>query len=412
MNNFFNITKKSTGTKARLGKIVTAHGEIETPVFMPVGTVGTVKGVRQDELAEMGAKIILGNTYHLYLRPGHELIKRRGGLHKFMSWPGPILTDSGGFQVFSLGRDPSERQNTAYGDQSLNALRNTKLAKISEEGVEFQSHVDGQKHFMTPELSIQVQQALGSDIMMVFDDCTPFPATFDEAKKSMERSLRWEERSLIQSQKPHDGPNSQQVIFPIMQGGMHLELRKECLEKIMEIEARHPNSDLTPSFPGYAMGGLSVGEPIPQMYELAEYCASIMPEEKPRYLMGVGMPRDLVTCIDFGIDMFDCIIPTRNGRNGMLFTQTGFIYIKQAQFAEDDRPIDEACACYTCRNYSRAYLRHLHMSKEILASVLSSIHNLHYYLNLLSDIRSSIRENRFPEFKKDFFSHYIHEAGN
>ena len=429
----FQITKQSRGTRARRGKITTAHGVIETPVFMPVGTVGTVKAMRTDELADMGAQIILGNTYHLYLRPGHELVQKMGGLHQFMNWKGPILTDSGGYQVFSLGRAAQERQG-ASNDEPLDTVRSTKLAKVTPDGVEFLSHIDGQKHFMTPELSIQIQQALGSDIMMVFDECTPYPATLDEARKSMELSLKWEERSLKQSLvagrwavRSALGPSggsaaepslvypSNQALFAIIQGGMYPELRKECLERLMEISdsclvtSDSHNEPLvtgykSSGFSGYAVGGLSVGEPMPLMYEMAEAITSHMPENKPRYLMGVGMPQDIITCIDYGVDMFDCVIPTRNARNGMLFTPQGFIYIKQAQFAEDPNPIDESCTCYTCRNYSRAYLRHLHMAKEILSSILSTIHNLHYYLNLLQQARLAIEEDRYPEFKRDFFS--------
>lgn len=385
----FKVTKQGKGTKARLGEIQTPHGIIQTPVFMPIATLGSVKAMRLDELETMGAEIILGNTYHLYLRPGHERIAKFGGLHRFMNWNRPILTDSGGYQVFSLGREPSLRQGSANEDQ-LEGLRKTKLAKITDDGVEFQSHIDGSRHFMTPELSIQIQEALGSDIMMVFDECTPYPATFEEAKKSMERSLNWEERSLkAKTQKD-------QALFAIVQGGMYPELRKECLERLMELSAS--------GFDGFALGGLSVGEPIPEMYELAEYLASLLPQDSPRYLMGVGMPADLIHCIDYGLDMFDCVIPTRNARNGMLFTSTGFIYIKQAQFADDEKPIDPECRCYTCSRYSRAYLRHLHLAKEILSSVLSTIHNLHYYLNLISQIRVAIANDNFSKFKRELLN--------
>ena len=389
----FSIKKQGKTGFARLGEISTPHGIIQTPVFMPVGTVGTVKALRQDDLKTLGAEIILGNTYHLYLRPGHELIKRRGGLHKFISWDYPILTDSGGFQVFSLGRNPQSRQVPR--DEANPATRNTKLARITEEGVEFQSHVDGSKHFMRPEDSIAIQEALGADIIMAFDDCTPYPATKEEARTSMERTLRWEERSLKAKTR------EDQALFAIVQGGLYPELRKECLERLMEIGSRGGGCH---DFSGYALGGLSVGEPIPQMYELAEYSASLLPKDKPRYLMGVGTPEDLVTCIDFGLDMFDCVMPTRNARNGTLFTETGSVAIKQAQFAEDDGPLDAQCSCLTCRNYSRAYLRHLHMSKEILSSILSSIHNLRYYLNLIKKIRLAIQDDHFDQFKKEFFN--------
>jgi queuine tRNA-ribosyltransferase len=357
-----------------------------------VGTIGTVKAIRQDDLLTMGAEIILGNMYHLYLRPGSELIKRRGGLHKFMGWDRPLLTDSGGFQVFSLGRHPEAR--FVPRDEAAPAQRNTKLAKITEEGVEFQSHVDGSKHFMRPEDSIAIQEALGADIIMAFDDCTPYPATLDEARASMERTLRWEERSLAAKTR------EDQALFAIVQGGMYLKLRKECLERLQTIsEQRVAIHD----FSGYALGGLSVGEPIPQMYELAQYCASLLPADKPRYLMGVGKPEDLVRCIGYGLDMFDCVMPTRNARNGTLFTDTGTLGIKRAEYAEDDNPVLAGCPCHTCQNYSRAYLRHLHMSGEILSSILSSIHNLHYYLDLIRNIRLAITENRFDSFQKDFF---------
>lgn len=387
----FKITQQAKNTRARLGELTTKHGVVQTPVFMPVGTQGTVKAMRPEELRNIGAEIILGNTYHLYLRPGHQLIARQGGLHKFMNWPDPVLTDSGGYQVFSLGKDPEDRQG-ARSDANLNSTRATKLARITEEGVYFQSHIDGQEHFMTPELSIEIQKALGADILMAFDDCTPYPATLEETKKSMERSIAWEKRSLKAL--------GDQSLFAIVQGGMYPELRKECFERLIDVGARLPRP--TSGFSGFALGGLSVGEPINQMYELADATAGFIPDEYPRYLMGVGMPVDLVTCVDYGIDMFDCVIPTRNARNGMLFTQHGFIYIKQAQFAEDDRPIDPSCVCYTCRNYSRAYLRHLHLAKEILSSVLSTMHNLHYYLNLIREIRQAIRVDRYPEFKREF----------
>ncbi|MDO8518730.1 MAG: tRNA guanosine(34) transglycosylase Tgt [Deltaproteobacteria bacterium] len=423
----FKLTKQGKGTKARLGEITTSHGKIQTPVFMPVGTVGTVKAMRPDELKTMGAKIILGNTYHLYLRPGHERIKRLGGLHRFMNWDGPILTDSGGYQVFSLGREPEKRQVSGgteawerlWGkrDEANPSLRNTKLARITDEGVKFQSHVDGSEHWITPEISIQIQQALGSDIMMAFDDCTAYPADRETTRKSMERTIDWEKRSLA----AHTNP--EQALFGIVQGGMYSDLRKECMERLLEMNEINPPSppffkgggyNESPALPpfekggqggfkGFALGGLSVGEPIEQMYEIAAVSAPLIPEKYPRYLMGVGMPENLITCIDMGLDMFDCVIPTRNARNGMLFTQTGSIYIKQEQYTEDPGPIDATCRCYTCANYSRAYLRHLHMAKEILSSVLSTIHNLHYYLDLLQTIRKAIAEDRFAEFKNQFF---------
>ncbi|MBI4411682.1 MAG: queuine tRNA-ribosyltransferase [Deltaproteobacteria bacterium] len=419
----FRIAKQGKNTKARLGEITTSHGVIHTPVFMPVGTVGSIKAMKPEEVAAMGAEIILGNAYHLYLRPGHRIVEKLGGLHKFMNWQKPILTDSGGYQVFSLGRDPEARQQGGR-YMELEGLQKTKLAKITEEGVHFQSHVDGSSHFMTPELSIEVQEALGSDIMMAFDDCTPYPATIEESRASMERSLRWEKRSLdfFRSTIHHSPSTIHQSLFAIIQGGMYRDLRKECFERLMEVNDQGPGTrdqglkrekfkvtghgSLVPGqqFSGYAIGGLSVGEPAPLMYEMAAYCASLIPSEYPRYLMGVGMPEDIVACIDTGIDMFDCVIPTRNARNGQLFTKQGPIQIKQAQYTEDKGPIESDCPCYTCRCYSRAYLRHLYLSREIMSSVLNTIHNLHYFLNLLGEVRLAIQNDRFPEFKNNFFS--------
>lgn len=393
MNFSFKVSHKEERTRARLGQMTTAHGVIDTPVFMPVGTFGTVKAMRPEELKSLGASIILGNTYHLFLRPGHELVRTLGGLHKFMNWQGPILTDSGGFQVFSLGRKTQQTQGER--DEAAAPIRNTKLATITEEGVMFQSHVDGQTHFMTPELSIAIQEALGSDIMMVFDDCTPYPATQDQALKSMNRSIAWEKRSLMARREPN-------ALFAIIQGGVYPHLRQECLERLLELEG----DDGT--FQGIALGGLSVGEPIPKMYEMVELMAPQMPADRPRYLMGVGTPEDLITCIDLGIDMFDCVMPTRHARTGALFTSTGSVSIKQSCYLTDAGPIDPTCACYTCKNYSRAYLRHLYMSHEILAPMLGTIHNLHYYLDLLSRVRLAIAKSRFNQFKKEFFNQRLH----
>lgn len=331
---------------------------------MPVGTQATVKAIRPDQLlGELNAPIILGNTYHLYLRPGHQLIKKLGGLHRLMNWPRPILTDSGGYQVFSLA----------------------KLRKLTPEGVWFQSHLDGSKHFLTPQLAIEIQESLGSDIMMVLDECLAYPSTEEEARKSMELTLDWAKRSF-------EARQSSNALFGIVQGGMHENLREECAKRLVEIP-----------FDGYAVGGLSVGEPMEIAYRIAEFCADRLPADKPRYLMGVGLPEDIVESIDRGIDLFDCVIPTRNARNGMLFVPQGHLYIRNACYAEDPRPIDEACTCYTCRNFSRAYLRHLSQAKEILSAILNSIHNLHYYLNLLTEARSAIQQDKFPEFKKKFF---------
>jgi queuine tRNA-ribosyltransferase len=337
----FEFIKKDAKSNARLGKISTPHGVIHTPAFMPVGTQGTVKSLLPETVRELGAEIILSNTYHLYLRPGHQLIKKLGGLHRFMNWNGPILTDSGGFQVYSLG-----------------ALR-----KISEEGVTFQSHIDGSRHFISPEISIEIQEALGSDIVMCFDECTPYPADFEYAQKSLDLTLRWAERS--KKAKKENG----QALFGIVQGSVYPELRKKAIQEIVNI-----------GFDGYALGGLSVGEPIETMLELVAEHAPLLPENAPRYVMGVGTPGDILACVERGIDMFDCVIPTRCARNGLLFTKFGKIVIKNAIFREDENPIDPQCDCYTCRNYSRAYLRHLFMAKEILALVLNTIHNVRHYM--------------------------------
>jgi len=332
---------------------------------MPVGTQGTVKSLLPETVRELGAEIILSNTYHLYLRPGHQLIKKLGGLHRFMNWNGPILTDSGGFQVYSLG-----------------ALR-----KISEEGVTFQSHIDGSRHFISPEISIEIQEALGSDIVMCFDECTPYPADFDYAQKSLDLTLRWAERS--KKAKKENG----QALFGIVQGSVYPELRKKAIQEIINI-----------GFDGYALGGLSVGEPIETMLELVAEHAPLLPENAPRYVMGVGTPGDILACVERGIDMFDCVIPTRCARNGLLFTKFGKIVIKNAIFREDENPIDPQCDCYTCRNYSRAYLRHLFMAKEILALVLNTIHNVRHYMALMEEIRSAIEEEKFDDLKKSIMA--------
>lgn len=386
----FQLKHSSQNTLGRIGEFKTSHGTVRTPVFMPVGTQGTVKAMTPEELVEIGAEIILGNTYHLYLRPGHERIKRLGGLHKFMHWDQPILTDSGGYQIFSLAD-----------------LRK----KFTEDGVEFQSHLDGgQRHFLNPEISIEIQEALGSDVMMVLDECTPFPATETEARKSMELSLRWAGRSLA-------ARTSENALFGIIQGGIYPNLRREYIERIteqkigdkgqgirdQEIPIPGPRS-LVPGFDGYSIGGLSVGEPIPLMYEMVSVCTEKLPADRPRYLMGVGTPEDIVECIDRGVDMFDCVMPTRHARNGYLFTSSGDINIENARFANDPDPIDSECSCYACNNYSRAYLRHLFQAREILASRLATIHNLQFYIDLIERSRSALVENKYPEFKKNFLT--------
>lgn len=360
---FMNFTLLHTDNLARRGTLQVAHGSIETPAFMPVGTYGTVKAMSPLELQEIGAQIILGNTFHLWLRPGTEVITAHGGLHRFMGWDGPILTDSGGFQVFSLG-----------------ALR-----KISEEGVAFQSPVNGDKCFLTPEESMRIQRALNSDIVMIFDECTPYPADESIAAGSMRLSLRWAERSKC----AHEG--NANALFGIVQGGMYEHLRDESLTQLVNI-----------GFDGFAIGGLSVGEPKEDMLRILRHTAPQLPQHKPRYLMGVGTPEDIVEAVAHGMDMFDCVMPTRNARNGMLFTRHGDIKIKNAQYRMDTRPLDEHCACYTCRNFTRAYLHHLHRIGEILGARLNTIHNLHYYQQLMAEIRTSIEAGTFAAFVTSF----------
>jgi queuine tRNA-ribosyltransferase len=348
---------------ARRGLIRTAHGEIDTPAFMPVGTYGSVKAMSPQELRELGAQIVLGNTFHLWLRPGLEVIAAHDGLHRFMGWDGPILTDSGGFQVFSLG-----------------ALR-----KISEEGVRFQSPVNGDACFLTPEESMRIQRVLDSDIVMVFDECTPYPADFEQAHESMRLSLRWAARSKAAHES---NPNA---LFGIVQGGMHESLRDESLAELERI-----------GFDGYAIGGLSVGETKAEMARILAHTAPRLPAGKPRYLMGVGTPQDIVEAVAAGIDMFDCVMPTRNARNGWLFTRYGVIRLRNAQYRNDLQPIDAQCACYTCRNFTRAYLHHLQRVNEILGARLNTLHNLHYYQELMGGLRAAIAGRRLAGFIADF----------
>ena len=357
---------------SRAGTLQTPHGKIHTPIFMPVGTLGTVKGMTPEEVAEIGAEIILGNTYHLHLRPGDDLVKKMGGLHKFMNWHGPILTDSGGFQVFSLA----------------------KLLKLNEEGVEIRSHLDGTKIKLTPEISIAIQQNLGSTIMMCLDECLELPATRIEVERSIGLTARWAKRCKEARTKSR-GVFGEQALFGIFQGGGELDLREQSLEQIVEID-----------FDGYAIGGLSVGESKEEMYRVAHHIAPKMPAGKPRYLMGVGDPEDLLEGIESGIDMFDCVMPTRNARNGSLFTSRGKISIKQSRFQQDPEPLDPDCACSTCHNYSRAYLRHLFKSNEILGVRLNTYHNLFFYLSLVKGARAAIKQHRFSAFKKDFLEKY------
>ena len=352
--------------RSRLGKIVTDHGVIKTPIFMPVGTVGSVKAVSKEDLEHCGAQIILGNTYHLYLRPGPEVIQAMKGLHSFTAWDKPMLTDSGGFQFFSLA----------------------KLAKFTDEGVHFQSHIDGSRHFFSPERAVEIQMVLGSDIMMSLDWCQGYPATDSQVVDALKKTTAWARRGYDFWMEKGAVNN----LFGIVQGGMSKELRSLSAEQITAID-----------FPGFAIGGLSVGEPTDVMYEMADHTLPLLPSQKPRYIMGVGTPENLVTLVGMGCDMFDCVMPSRNARNGQLFTSTGTINIPNAKYKTDERPIDEACSCYTCRNYSRAYLRHLYKSRELLSYRLNTIHNLYYYLDLMDKMRHAIQEDRFPEFKKMFF---------
>ena len=351
---------------ARAGKLDTPHGNILTPIFMPVGTLGTVKAAAPEELKALGTQILLGNTYHLHLRPGDELIHKLGGLHRFMNWDGPILTDSGGFQVFSLA----------------------KLLKREEEGVVFRSHIDGRKVKLTPESSIAIQQNLGSTIMMCFDECLELPAEREKVQRSLELTSRWATRCK-------DARTTDQALFGIIQGGGEEGLREESLQQLQEI-----------GFDGYAIGGLSVGESNEEMYRVTRHIAPRMPSDLPRYLMGVGEPRDLLEGVEAGVDMFDCVLPTRNARNGSLFTSHGKVSIKQARFREDSKPLDPECQCNNCQHYSRAYLRHLYLSGEILGMRLNTLHNLHFFLNMMKNARNAILENRFAAFKKEFLEGY------
>ena len=364
----YELIKTCKQTGARLGRLHTPHGVIETPIFMPVGTQATVKAMTPEELKDIGSQIILSNTYHLYMRPGHDLIERTGGLHKFMNWDKPILTDSGGFQVFSLGP----------------------LRKIKEEGVEFRSHLDGSKHFLSPEKATEIQNALGSDIIMAFDECAPYPADRQYVKNSLERTTRWLERCKAAHKYPE-----RQALFGIVQGGMYKDLREQSAREITAID-----------LPGYAIGGLSVGEPKEMMYEVLDYTVPLLPEDKPRYLMGVGSPDDLLEGVLRGIDMFDCVLPTRIARNGTAMTSQGKVVVRNASYAEDFTSLDPECDCYTCRNYTKAYLRHLIKCNEILGARLLTIHNLHFLLKLMENVREAIREDRLLDYKKDFFEKY------
>lgn len=363
LNMDFSFKLLKTDKGARLGTMTTPHGKVKTPAFMPVGTQGTVKSMTPAELEKAGARIILSNTYHLFLRPGPDLIRRFGGLHMFMNWGGPILTDSGGFQVYSLA-----------------AIR-----KVRDEGVTFRSHLDGSSHFLSPEIAVGTQVALGSDIMMCLDECPPYPAKFKEVERALVRTLRWAKRS----RKCDINPG--QALFGIVQGGTYPELRKTGVEEMAAI-----------GFDGYALGGLSVGEPKAAMMDTVGFSAPLLPGGKPRYLMGVGTPEDILEAVSLGIDLFDCVIPTRSARHGLLFTNAGNVVIKNARFRDDDSPLDRFCDCYTCRNFSRAYLRHLYVAREILAIILNTIHNIRFYMDLMERTRLAIGEGTYNEFRRAF----------
>ncbi|MEW5802775.1 MAG: tRNA guanosine(34) transglycosylase Tgt [bacterium] len=368
----FRVVTQDKQTKARSGEFVTPHGKVETPVFMPVGTQATVKAMTPESLVRIGSEIILGNAYHLYLRPGAELIDSMGGLHQFMNWKLPILTDSGGFQILSLA----------------------KSLDLSTEGVTFRSHLDGSRHFIRPEDSIHIQHLLGSDIVMALDECTPYPASYEYAQNSIKLTIDWARRCQEEHQR---GNKKSQALFGIVQGSTYRELRERCALDLLALD-----------LDGYAIGGLMVGEPSPTAYEVVDFTASMLPEKRPRYAMGVGLPEDIFHCIAAGVDMFDCVMPTRNARNGGLFTWEGKLTIKNARYTRDPLPVDPLCECYTCRNFSRAYLRHLFMSGEILACILNTIHNLYFYIQLVKRIGKAIREGRFYDFWQEFLHSQVH----
>lgn len=364
----YDLIKSDTESKARAGIVHTDHGDIETPIFMPVGTRGSVKAVEQRELEEAGSQIILGNTYHLYLRPGNEIMNKMGGLHKFNAWKKPILTDSGGFQVFSL----------------------SELRKLSEEGVKFQSHIDGSYHMFTPESVVKTQRVIGSDIMMVLDECTPYPCEYQYAKKSNEVTMRWAKRCQVEVENSEPLYGHHQALFPIVQGSVYKDLRKISAETLVDM-----------NFEGFAIGGLAVGEPAEEMYEISDFVTDILPKEKPRYLMGVGTPQNILEGIARGIDMFDCVMPTRNGRNAMVFTRNGILNLKNLKHATDQTPVDSECDCYGCKTFSRGYLRHLFQVEEILALQMASLHNVTFYLWLVKEARRRILAGNFVSWKNE-----------
>ena len=368
----FEVAAKSTETRARAGLIRTCHGDIKTPIFMPVGTLGSVKAISPEELVAAGAQIILGNTYHLYLRPGCEVISRFDGLHGFINWNKPILTDSGGFQVFSLA----------------------KLAKISNEGVVFQSHIDGSKHLLSPEKIIEIQFCLNPDIMMCLDQCIQYPATREQSRSALDTTSEWAQRCKQTWQNSKNGHNA---LFGIVQGGMYADLRRQSAEELVDMD-----------FNGYAVGGLSVGEPVDVMLEMVDHTIPILPPTRPRYIMGVGTPQNLIELVALGADMFDCVLPTRNARNGQLFTRNGTINISNSRYKDDTAPLDPECGCYTCRNFSRAYLRHLYLARELLIYRLNTIHNIHYFISFIRNLRTAIMADEFNSFRKEFY----HERKN
>jgi queuine tRNA-ribosyltransferase len=366
----FKVIAESRTTRARAAVIQTAHGKVRTPIFMPVGTQGTVKSLTPEELVSAGAQIILGNTYHLYLRPGCAVIGQFDGLHRFMNWKGPILTDSGGFQIFSLA----------------------KLAKISEEGATFQSHIDGSAHLLTPEKAIEIQTLLGSDIMMCLDYCIQYPAERRSTRRALEITAQWAQRCKTAWQGMSNGNSA---LFGILQGGMFKDLRRAAAESLVALD-----------FNGFAVGGLSVGEPVETMLEIADFTLSGLPAEKPKYIMGVGTPENLIELVALGADMFDCVLPTRNARNGQVFTRQGTLNICNAKYKHDTGPLESGCACYTCRNYSRAYLRHLYLAKELLAYRLNTLHNVYFFLNFMQQVREAIVQNEFDGFRRQFYKEY------
>lgn len=364
---FFKEIKKDKESLARLGELITPHGTVKTPIFMPVGTQATVKTMTPEEVYDAGGRLVLSNTYHLYLRPGHDIVAEAGGLHKFMNWKGPILTDSGGFQVFSLGP----------------------LRKIDEDGVMFRSHIDGSEHYFSPEKSMEIQEALGADIIMAFDECAPYPCTHEYAEQAVDRTTRWAKRCLKAKNR------NDQALFGIIQGSEYRDLREKSAAELLAMD-----------FPGYAIGGVSVGEPKEIMYEVLDYTVPLIPSEKPRYLMGVGSPDCLLEGVARGVDMFDCVLPTRIARNGTVFTGEGKLVVRNAEYARDFNPLDNECDCYTCRHYTRAYIRHLIKADEILGVRLTTIHNLYFILNMMKNIREAIEQDRFMQYKEEFFNKY------